>query len=268
MKIFMAVIAMFVMLVSCDHKPAEDPVEVIPSIKISPVELPVMNAAGGNVNFSLTANLDWVISGIPEWLTVSPASGEGSLYKQTIVLTALPNNSGLREAVLTVSVDGLSKEVKVSQNHAFGSDAPENAVFYESFKSSIGNFTIKDVNRPEQVSAVWEHSSQYVCMKATAYVNSTNYASESWLISPEIDLTGLSQSYFTFEHAGMYFGTISNEATVWISKDGGEWKQLEIATENYPASWTFVSAGNWNLAEYLGYPSWCGYANFITVNRS
>ena len=39
---------------------------------------------------------------------------------------------------------------------------------------------------------------------------------------------------------------------MWISKNGGEWKQLEIASENYPLSWTFVSAGNWNLAEYLG----------------
>ena len=253
MKIFTAMIAVAFMSLSCDQKPmTEDPIDVTPSIKISPVELPAMSAAGGNVNITLTANLDWVITGMPDWLTVTPSSGEGSLYKQTVVVTAEENKAGAREAVLTVSVEGLSKEIKISQNHAFGSDAPADAVFYESFKTSIGNFTIKDVDRPEQVSAVWEHSSQYVCMKATAYVNGTNYASESWLISPEIDLTGVSASYFTFEHAGLYFGNIAEEATVWVSKDGGDWKQLIINGDNYPSSWTFISAGNWNLSEYAG----------------
>lgn len=251
----MAVSAMFVMSVACDKKSAiDDSFEVVPSIKISPVELPVMNAAGGNMNFSLTANLDWVISGIPDWLAVSPSSGEGSRYKQTVVLTAQPNKAGLREAVLTISVDGLSKDIKVIQNHSFGSDAPENAVFYEPFTSDIGAFTIKDVNVPQALSFVWEYSSQYKCMKATAYENATtkNYASESWLISPEIEMPAGVESYFTFEHAGGYFGNASNEATVWVSKNGGDWEELEIESKNYPTSWTFISAGNWDMDTYAG----------------
>ena len=249
----MTVASVLVMLMSCNPTPATDtPVEKDPSIKISPVELPVINSSGGNVNLTLTVNKDWVVTGMPGWLTVSPSSGEGSLYKQTVVLTAEENNGGFREATLSISVEGLSKDIKVSQNHIFGSDAPANAVFFESFKTSIGNFNINEVNCPESIAAVWEHSAQYKCMKATAYSNNENFASESWLISPEIDLSGLSAAYFTFDHAGQYFGTISNEATVWISKNGGEWKQLEITSENYPSSWTFVSAGKWNLAEYLG----------------
>jgi hypothetical protein len=58
-------------------------------------------------------------------------------------------------------------------------------------------------------------------MKATAFANPNNYASESWLISPEIQLPS-GKSYLTFEHAGGFFGTSSNEATVWISKNGGD----------------------------------------------
>ena len=249
----MAVSAMFVMSVACDKKSAiDESFEVVPSIKISPVELPVMNAAGGNINFSLTANLDWVISGIPDWLAVSPSSGEGSRYKQTVVLTAQPNKAGLREAVLTVSVDGLSKDIKVIQNHSFGSDAPENAIYYEPFTSSIGAFTINDVNVPQELPCVWEYTGQYKCMKATAYANPSNYASESWLISPEIEMPSGVESYFTFEHAGGYFGNASNEATVWVSKNGGDWEELEIESKNYPTSWTFISAGNWDMDAYAG----------------
>ena len=249
----LASVAASFMVLSCEQqKPDDESVKKESSIKISPAEVSVFSTSGGETTINLTANLDWTVTGMPDWLTVSPTSGEGSLYKQPIKITVEENAGGMREAKLVFAVEGLSKELKISQNHAFGSDAPSNAVFYESFKSSIGKFTIKDVNRPEQVKAVWEHSSQYVCMKATAYLNGKNYASESWLISPEIDLTDVSQSYFTFEHAGLYFGNISNEATVWVSKDGGDWKQLVINADNYPSSWTFISAGNWDLSEYSG----------------
>ena len=89
MRIFMTVASVLVMLMSCNPTPATDtPVEKDPSIKISPVELPVINSSGGNVNLTLTVNKDWVVTGMPDWLTVSPSSGEGSLYKQTVVLTA------------------------------------------------------------------------------------------------------------------------------------------------------------------------------------
>ena len=269
MKIFMALTAMAVILVSCGEKP--DPEQIVkkdPSIKISPLDIPAMNAAGGSVNISVTANMDWVVTGMPDWITVDPSSGEGSLYKQAVVVTVDENKAGAREAVLTFAVEGLSKDIKITQNHAFGPDAPADAVFFESFKTSKGNFTIEDVTRPDGLAAVWEHTSQYSCMKATAYYNNKNLASESWLVSPEIDLAGQSAAYFTFDHAGLYFGNISQEATVWISKNGGEWKQLEIASENYPSSWTFVSAGNWNLAEYLGSKVKFGFRYTSTATKA
>ena len=106
--------------------------------------------------------------------------------------------------------------MKITQGHGFGSDAPSNALFFTSFTTSMGNFTIKDVAVPEQLPCIWEFSSQYKCMKATAFINPNNYASESWLISPDITLPAGSQSYLTFEHAGGYFGKASEEATVWV----------------------------------------------------
>ena len=131
---------------------------------------------------------------------------------------------------------------------------PTEAIFFESFATGKGDFTIDDKTVPAGFTAVWEHSTQYTCMKATAYKNDAkeNFASESWLISPEIDLAGKEAAFLTFDHAGGFFGTPANEATLWISKDGGAWTQLAIAESAYPTSWTFISAGKWDLAEYLG----------------
>ena len=133
-----------------------------------------------------------------------------------------------------------------------GNDNPD-VIFSEAFTSSQGSFTIDNKNLPSALSAIWEFSSQYSCMKATAYVSSTktNYESESWLISPEIDLTSQTTAFLSFDHAGNYFGTKENEATLHISADGGTtWTAVAIPT--YFTSYTFVSSGEISLASYVG----------------
>ena len=253
-KYLTALLAMMILAVSCGkEKPDVKPVEKTPEIKVTPSEASI-SAAGGSATLSLFANMDWNVKDVPSWLTVSPESGEGSNYKQTITLSAEANTGGMKEATLTFSIDGATASVKVKQNHGFSSDAPSNALFFESFTKSKGNFTIKDIDVPSQLPFIWEFSADYKCMKATAYHNASakNYPSESWLISPSIDLPAGVKAYFTFEHAGGYFGKATEEATVWISKNGGDWEQLEIDPKAYPTSWTFISAGNWDMTPYAG----------------
>ena len=249
-KIFTFIAAAVTLLVACDQK-EPDNTPVTPNIRISPMEVTVP-VAGGSATASLTANLDWTVSGAPSWLTVSPESGEGSLYKQTITVTAQANTAGSREGVLTFEIEGGSVELKVKQQNAFGPDAPEKAIYFEAFKEGAGNFAINDVKLTGPLTRVWMHDSNYACMKASAYIDGSAHESESWLVSPEVDLTSVTEAYFTFEHAGQYFGDITKEATAWISKDGGDWTPLVIEEDNYPTNWAFVTAGNWDLAEYLG----------------
>ena len=265
---FVAVAAVS-MAFSCDE-PAPEPVKKNPELKVTPAEPDAVSAAGGELTLSLMANMDWTVSGMPEWLTVSPISGAASNYKQDVKVTAQKNASGAREATLTFTIDGAAADVKIKQLHAFDPSAPANALFYETLEKGIGSFTIQDVKVPEQLGFVWEYSSQYKCMKATAYENSTtkNYESESWLISPDIDLTTVSDAYLTFEHAGGYFGTASEEATVWISKAGGEWEPLVIEKNNYPTSWTFIEAGNWDLKDYVGNTVKLGFKYSSTAKKA
>ena len=251
----MAFIAVLLVATSCEkpaNKPTGKPVETIAEIKVTPANPSPLTAVGGTVTLSLVANSDWSVQDTPSWITVDPESGMGSGNKQTVTVTVEKNTGGMREATLVFAVDGATSSVKITQNHGFGSDAPSNALFYESFTKSIGSFTIKDVNVPSQLPFIWEFSADYKCMKATAFINPNNYASESWLISPDITLPAGSQSYLTFEHAGGYFGKASEEATLWVSKEGGDWQPLVIDSKAYPTSWTFVSAGNWDMTSYAG----------------
>lgn len=254
-KLLPVFLAFISVSVSCgkDKGPDDTPTKT-PELKVTPAEPAAVTYDGGTISLSVFANMDWKVQDVPSWITVSPESGMGSNYKQPVTVTVEKNNGGMREATLVFAIDGATSSVKISQGHGFGSDAPSNALFFESFTKSIGSFTITDVTVPEQFQHIWEFSADYKCMKATAYHNASakNYASESWLISPDITLPAGSQSYLTFEHAGGYFGKASEEATVWVSKEGGDWQPLVIDSKAYPTSWTFVSAGNWDMTPYAG----------------
>ena len=253
-KFLPVLLAFMIASVSCgkDKGPDDNKPTKTPELKVTPAEPAAVSYDGGTVNLTVFANLDWKVQDVPSWITVSPESGMGSNYKQPVTVTVEKNNGGMREATLVFAIDGATSSVKITQGHGFGSDAPSNALFFTSFTTSMGNFTIKDVTVPEQLPCIWEFSSQYKCMKATAFINPNNYASESWLISPDITLPAGSKSYLTFEHAGGYFGKASEEATVWVSKEGGDWQPLVIDPKAYPTSWTFVSAGNWDMTPYAG----------------
>ena len=253
-KFLPVLLAFMIASVSCgkDKGPDDNKPTKTPELKVTPFEPAAVSYDGGTVSLTVFANMDWKVQDVPSWITVSPESGMGSNYKQPVTVTVEKNNGGMREATLVFAIDGATSSVKITQGHGFGSDAPSNALFFTSFTTSMGNFTIKDVTVPEQLPCIWEFSSQYKCMKATAFINPNNYASESWLISPDITLPAGSHSYLTFEHAGGYFGKASEEATVWVSKEGGDWQPLVIDPKAYPTSWTFVSAGNWDMTPYAG----------------
>lgn len=63
---------------------------------------------------NITSNVSWSVSGVPSWLSVSPTNGSGDLQ-----LTIYPQNENLsseaRNATITVSGDGVSATIEVSQ---------------------------------------------------------------------------------------------------------------------------------------------------------
>lgn len=111
----------------------------------------------------------------------------------------------------------------------------------EDFCTSQGQWTVKNVNLGT-LTRVWKQDSEYG-MKASAFFNSKKYEAESWLISPEYDLTGTEKAEFAISHTGRFFGTMSDEATLWASTDDGDtWQQITISRYMTGQDWTFVSS--------------------------
>lgn len=70
-------------------------------------------------------------------------------------------------------------------------------------------------------------------MKASAYINKEHVIAESWLLSPYLTILS-DDSALTFEHSiDTHFGTVEDEATIWVRTKGGDWTQLNDVT--YPA---------------------------------
>lgn len=145
---------------------------------------------------------------------------------------------------------------------------PSRIVFQESFLSSMGAFTIQDVNLSEGLSYVWAHSADYKCMKASAFVSGTNHAAESWLISPAIELPADVDCSLSFSHAERFFSVAANELTVWVKTATSDWTNLNLANYSDGTNFTFVNSGALSLAAYKGQSIQIGFKYVSTSSAA
>ena len=185
-----------------------------------------------------------------------------------IKMVVLP---GKYEGILTVTTDVATymkeipeREFARSHSRTFGLDLAkaersevEEVVktlpYEEPFTSNQGDFEIKNVTLPEGQATLWAFDASFGA-KVTAYIGGTNYAAETMLVSPWIDLTEVSDAAVTFDHTGRYFGTIANEATFWALSDeeGADWVQLTIPKYFGGTSWTWVNSDEILLSDFVG----------------
>ena len=123
--------------------------------------------------------------------------------------------------------------------------------YSESFAESQGEFTIDNVSLPSALTYVWQHSTynNEGYMKASAFKSSTNYAAESWLISPVIDMSSAVNPVLSFMTVARY-GSNEN-LTLWAREKGGNWAQLSFSNYGTGNDWNFVS-NTVDLSAYAG----------------
>ena len=132
---------------------------------------------------------------------------------------------------------------------------PGTTIFSETFASGQGEFAIQDVFMPEELTYIWQHDANYSCMKASAYVGQA-YAAESWLISPDIDLSNASAATLKFDQAVNY-ASPDGALSVMISTDyAGEvlqcnWTELNLSQWPAGSNWTFVNSTA-DLSQFAG----------------
>lgn len=134
----------------------------------------------------------------------------------------------------------------------------ETVVFEESFATGQGSFTIDNKQLPDGGSYVWKHDAgtttggnPYYYMKASSFIGGAK-ASESWLISPAVDLSQATTATLTFDHTHKFAGTPSNELTLWVTETSAEnWQQLTIDKYGTNNDYTFVTPSI-DLSSYAG----------------
>ncbi|MBR3022409.1 MAG: choice-of-anchor J domain-containing protein [Bacteroidaceae bacterium] len=135
---------------------------------------------------------------------------------------------------------------------------PEDALFSADFTSGENGFTIYNVVIDENLDYVWAVDSKYG-WKASAFKDNVRYATDSYIVSPAIDLTSASSATLTFSHVARYFGDSPTDllsVLVSTSFEGdvekASWVTLTVPTWPSGNDWNFVDSGDISLAGYVG----------------
>lgn len=108
-KVAIVLISVFLSLTGCKDK------DNIPdSLSVSPKELTNIPAQGQTTEFSVTSTQKWTVSGIPDWVTLNPSSGESGTTKVSV--TVKPSmQKDERSATLVFSGGSLSEKLTLKQ---------------------------------------------------------------------------------------------------------------------------------------------------------
>ena len=163
---------------------------------------------------------------------------------------AFVENLGLSQATTTFSL----------------SDVWGSTIYYKQYimGEGQGKLTIQDVICNEPMSYVWYYSAAYG-MCASAFKNDASWESESWLITPMIDLSRAKMPEFSFDHAFNKAPNFTEECAVFVSTNYNgdvttcdwtqlEWNLNEDGTLNVPGgtSWVFQPSGYFDMSAYVG----------------
>lgn len=174
--------------------------------------------------------------------------------KTAIVYSVLNNDSGSeRIAYIKVSATGMDGETLVTKvitvTQAIEEQVElEKFPYSESFQNTMGKFTVDNVILPQALPSIWTANESYV--KATAYYSSKNYESESWLISPAVDLKDAIKPILCFDHTYRY-GSGTSQMTLWAREVNGVWEQLTITNYGSSSTWVFVN-NKIDISKYSG----------------
>jgi len=191
-------------------------------------------------------------SGKPLRAQVNLMDNPGNLGKRLAVngkLRAYFGQAGLRDS------EGTEADFVLEGGDTPTPPTPGETIFSETFANGQGDFTIQDVELAG-LSYVWNYMTSYHCMKANGYYQGA-HATESWLVSPQIDLTNVSNATLKFDHA-VAFASAEGSFFIMVSTDyAGDvttatWTELNIGSWPEPnSSWVFEGASA-DMSSFVG----------------
>lgn len=128
----------------------------------------------------------------------------------------------------------------------------ETAIFEAAMTTpeSFALFTIDNKNKPEALTAVWSQSTSYGA-KASAFdgANKVAYASEAWLVSPEVKIAGYKDIVLSFDQAANKYPASGFDGKLLVSVDGGAFAEVAMPVPPAGNSWTFANSGDIAIAK-------------------
>jgi len=209
------------------------------------------------------ATIYYTTDGTTPTTASTKAAGDASLTMGTadITIKAIAEVNGTVSAAATATV---AYKAPTEGGYTVVSTFP-----YEAALTTTDNRDDFTLQQDESVSFnVWSFDSKYGA-KASAYRNNTKYASEAWFLTPIFDLTNVTSPTFSYDEAGKFFGTMADEATVWVREGAtGEWQQVTLTSRMSGSSWTYVNSGDLDLSAYVGKKIQIGFKYVSTTSAA
>ncbi len=165
-------------------------------------------------------------------------------------------------SILNASVSGAEEGDMYIVSYMYSDIEPEvttsggKVVFEYEFDGNLGPFTTVDVLGPQD----WYYN-EY---GGTGYANMSGFSggavpNEDWLISPEIDLSGITDGRMIVNQAVNYLGGDWDQVSILIAADydgsdvsAASWTEIEPVTKPSGSSWDFVESEDMDISAFDG----------------
>lgn len=197
-----------------------------------------VEARAGLATINIESNLPWEVV-CPAGIETLTPSGDESAEVTFIMAPNYTKSDIVYNVVVKTTSDRVeTKEYTVVITHKTDIKIP--VPYHYAFESDFGEFSVENISMPEAASYIWSADTKNKCLKASAYISGKNYASESWVVSPTMDLSTLPATKAVVEYA-MNYGTYSlyAEQMYCMVIDGEAKTRINFATVPAKGSWTF-----------------------------
>ena len=199
----------------------------------------------------------------PIYLTQNyPFAARGD--KAVVIYRNSSNAVSAKEYAFTagwVAVENYSKRTTIFVKEADGSYITQAGVYLDEslLNNDDGGFVAQNISMTG-VNYVWSLDSRYG-WKASGYLG-TNYPTESWLLTPAIDLSEAITPQLSFDAAVNFLSgaNLSDHIGIKVSVDYTDdvkkcnWTDIELDASQWPVgnSWDFSAVGPYDLSAYVG----------------